>query len=74
MFAESYVLDDVSLPEVGGWRCLGTWMSGQRLREVGRMLGSPVSIMVVVVAMTLGRMGGDGCSGGWLGLVLCLGH
>lgn len=47
-------------------------MSGRRLREVVRMFGSLASNMSpLVVAMSLGHLGDEGSSDGWLGLVLC---
>ena len=35
-----------------------------------RMVGSSLGIMAAMVAMSVGRVGNQGCSGGWLGLTL----
>jgi hypothetical protein len=43
------------------------WTPGQRPRVAGRMGVSPASIMAMVVVASFGRVGGNGCSDGWLG-------
>ena len=45
-------------------------MLAQRPRMAVRMVGSLAGIMVTVVAMPLGHLGNEWCSGGGLGLVL----
>lgn len=58
--------------DMDGWRGLKAWMPGRRPRMVIPMFGSPAGFIAVVVAMSLGRGGGEGCSTGGSGMVfLC---
>lgn len=57
-----------------GWWGIGAWMPWQQLQVGVRMFGSLVGIMAAAVAMSLGHLGGEGCSGGWIKCILYHGH
>lgn len=46
-------------------------MPGRQPQMEIRMVGSPTSIMALVVAMPPGHVDSEGCSDAWLGLVHC---
>lgn len=52
------------LCEAGGWRGLRAWMPGRRPWEVVRMVGLPAGTVAAVVAVSLGRVGGESYGGG----------
>lgn len=56
--------------DVDSWRRHESWMLGRRTRVEVHMVGSLAGIMKAMVAMPLGRIGGEECGGGWLRLAL----
>lgn len=46
------------------------WMPEQEPQMAVRMLGSPVDYMMMMLAMSLGHVGDEGCSNRWPRLVL----